>query len=305
MRKQKDKLAVYRSIPGIKTLDDVVEYFFSTLLPTNRRWSFYVDWKKVRNFVEGYKVELGILGAVVDSNEDEFRKTLLKYPEIVKVFPRLLAIREDNFSILIDPEKQEYFDFNFKELPKNKDQANKYIKFWKESGLSSALRDVENLKDYYYGVEVGSDTNARKNRGGTEWESLIEPIITDIAKSEGYDVIVRKKFEKVLKELGFKVPAELERNMDFLVYKKNSNNFIDIEANFFSGPGTKLEVPGAYVNRKFSEGFTLSLFLFTDGMGWHTAKGRVKEYFEKFPCVMNYKMAKSGVLKDALARYLR
>ena len=40
-------------------------------------------------------------------------------------------------------------------------------------------------------------------------------------------------------------------------------------------------------------------------MGAANERRNVKEYFEKFPCVMNYKMAKSGVLKDALARYLR
>lgn len=304
MKKHNDKLSVYRCIDGIKTMDDVVEYFLSTLLPTNRRWSFYVDWEKTQRFVEKYKIELGILGAVVNSSKDEFRRTLLKYPEIVRVFPRLMAIRDDAFSILINPEKQEYLKFDFNELPKSNELANKYIRFWNESGLSVALKNIESIKDYYYGVEVGSDTNARKNRGGVEWESLIEPIINDVAKNNKCNVVVRKKFEKVLKELGYEAPAELGRNMDFLVYRENDNKFIDIEANFFSGPGTKLEVPGAYVNRKFSEGFSLSLFLFTDGMGWPTAKGRVKEYFDKFPCVMNYNMAKMGVLDAAIAEYL-
>lgn len=158
------------------------------------------------------------------------------------------------------------------------------------------------MRDYLYGVEVGSDTNARKNRGGTEWETLIEPLIKQIAKKNGYGIEVRQKFEKVMKNLGYDVPQSLSRNMDFIVYK--GNKFVDIEASYFSGAGTKLEVPGAYLNRTFKEGFSLTLFLFTDGSGWKTAKHRMEDYFDTIPCVTNYQMAKEGVLKTALKKYL-
>lgn len=102
--------------------------------------------------------------------------------------------------------------------------------------------------------------------------------------------------------LGLDVPHDLRRNFDFLVYK--GNKFVDIEANFFSGSGTKLEVPGAYVDRKFDQGFSLSVFLFSDGMGWNSAKARMEEFFTKFPCIVNYNMAKDGVLEAALIKFL-
>lgn len=295
-------IEIYQTLKGVKKPQDVIEYFLSTLLLTNRRWSFYVNWEKVLQLVGKYKVELGILEAVLDASEEEFFKTLKKYPEVIKVFPRLLAVRDDKFSVLEDPIKQKFFDYDFSKPPKNDEELEKFVKFWQESGLASALKEVKNLRDYFFGVEVGSDTNARKNRGGTEWETLIEPLITQIAKKNGYKIEVRKKFEKVMKNLGFDAPQNLSRNMDFIVYK--GNKFVDIEANYFSGSGTKLEVPGAYVNRTFKEGFTLSLFLFTDGLGWKSANHRMEEFFDIFPCVTNYHMAKEGVLESALKKYL-
>src|SRR3989344_3263633 len=296
-------LSVYKSIPDVKSIDDVLAYFLKTLLPTNRRWSFYVNWKKVADFVSKFKVEIGILGAVLRSSDEEFAATIKKYPDIVKIFPRLIAVRDDQLSILDDPAKRAYLDYDFTNLPKTDAEVERYVNFWKNSGLADALRDIKNLHDYYFGVEVGSDTNARKNRGGTEWEGLVEPLIQSIAKKNGYQVEVRQKFDKVMKKLGYKVPRELERNIDFLVYK--DSKFVDIEANFFAGSGTKLEVPGAYVNRNFSEKFSLSFILFTDGLGWTTAKPRIQEFFEKFPCVVNYQMARNGILENGLKNILK
>lgn len=294
---------IYSAIEKVESITGAVEYFLSTLLLTNRRWDFYVNWDKVAELTRKYKIELGILEAVLESSDEEFFKVVKKYPEVVKVFPRLMAVRDDKFSVLVNPLKTQSLEFDFNKLPKTDKEINHFVKYWKDSGLKSALKDVKNLRDYLFGVEVGSDTNARKNRGGTEWESLIEPLIREIAERNGYEVAIRQKFESLLKKLGHEAPpSELARNMDFIVYK--DNKFVDIEANFFSGPGTKLEVPGAYTNRTLDKGVTLSLFLFTDGLGWKTAHHRMEEYFEKFPCVVNYQMAKDGVLEKALKKYL-
>lgn len=296
-------LSSYKIIDGVNSIDDAIEYFLRTLMPTNRRWSFYVNWPKVSNFLNQYKIEIGILGAVLKSDDEEIKATIKKYPEVVKIFPRLIAVRDDKLSILEDPDKHIYLDYDFSKLPKTEEEIEKYFIFWKNSGLASALSSIKSLSDYYFGLEVGSDTNARKNRGGTEWEDLVEPLIRSIAKKNGYKIEIRKKFEKIMKPLGYNVPKELERNIDFLVYK--GNKFVDIEANYFSGSGTKLEVPGAYVNRNFNKKFHLSFILFTDGLGWTTAKPRIREFFGKFPCVTNYQMAHDGVLEKSLKRILK
>jgi type II restriction enzyme len=298
-----NNIDIYKRIKGINDINDVVKYFLSTLLITNRGWGFYVDWDKVLDFVEKYKIELGILEAVLQSDVKEFFETIKKYPEVIRVFPRLLAIRDDKFSIIENPDTRRYLNFDFTKLPETDIEIYEYIDFWRKSGLATVLKEVKNLRDYYMGVEVGSDTNARKNRGGVEWEKFVEPLIMQIAYKNGYQVKIRQKFEKVLRDLSFKEPPmELRRNMDFIVYK--GGKFVDIEANFFSGGGTKLEVPGAYVNRTFSQGFTLSLFLFTDGFGWMSAKSLMQDYFNKFPCIVNYKMAKEGVLEAGLKQVL-
>ena len=47
----------------------------------------------------------------------------------------------------------------------NEDRIIEYIN---ETGLADILKNksVKNLVDYVFGIEVGLDTNARKNRGG-------------------------------------------------------------------------------------------------------------------------------------------
>jgi type II restriction enzyme len=293
----------YSILPGVKSKTDALKYFFSTLLPTNRGWGFYVDWEKVHDLVNERRVELGILESILDAPEEVFKSTIQQHPEIVSLFPRLLAVGkgEESISVLLDPISREYLELDASTL-QTTDGIDKSWTFWKESGLSKSLQTVKSLRDYYLGVEVGTDTNARKNRGGNEWENLIEPLIQQVADRNGCKIVIRSNFAATLREAGFEAPAELHRNFDFLLFK--DNRFIDIEANFFSGSGTKLEVPGAYVNRTNKKGFYLSLILFTDGMGWNTAQQRVAESFVKFPCVVNYNMAALGVLERAVQQLI-
>ena len=54
-----------------------------------------------------------------------------------------------------------------------------YIKFMRETGLFELLQNhiINNLYDYLLGVEVGLDSNGRKNRGGHLMEDLVESYI--------------------------------------------------------------------------------------------------------------------------------
>jgi type II restriction enzyme len=53
--------------------------------------------------------------------------------------------------------------------------------------LVEILKDkkVKNLVDYATGVEVGLDSNGRKNRGGTLMESLVEEFVSDTCQNLG------------------------------------------------------------------------------------------------------------------------
>lgn len=94
---------------------------------------------------------------------------LFKYDkECFDVLNLLIAVRDKNTDV-ID---------NNRVLTKIKTYFNdpeKIYEFFCETGLDKVFISgkIKNLHDYVFGVEVGLDTNARKNRGGSNFARII------------------------------------------------------------------------------------------------------------------------------------
>jgi type II restriction enzyme len=56
--------------------------------------------------------------------------------------------------------------------------------FFRESGLKNIFenKNIKSVVDYVFGVEVGMDTNGRKNRTGDLMEDIVEKYISDFCK---------------------------------------------------------------------------------------------------------------------------
>ena len=80
------------------------------------------------------------------------------------------AKREKEIKII---DSKETYVFNFIKMNYSVDQ---YALFMKNCGLFDLLQNhiINNLVDYVLGVEVGMDTNGRKNRTGDAMEDLVE-----------------------------------------------------------------------------------------------------------------------------------
>ena len=65
-------------------------------------WDYFVNWNKIEFNLLAIKCELNILNSLIGSAhiEKDFIKLIKKNPEIIKVFPFLLAVREDKLKIL-------------------------------------------------------------------------------------------------------------------------------------------------------------------------------------------------------------
>ncbi|UTC68488.1 type II restriction endonuclease [Treponema sp. OMZ 789] len=157
------------------------------------------------------------------------------------------------------------------------------IEYIEKTGLADILKNksITNLVDYVFGIEVGLDTNARKNRGGDNMANLIAQTFkkaeikfnTEVNSSEFSDI----------QSLG----QDLKR-FDFAVSTKKKTYLI--ETNFYNVGGSKLnEVARAYseIAPKINQYPNYEFVWITDGKGWLSAKNKLEEAYSIIPSIYN------------------
>ena len=264
-------------------------------------YTYYVDFEKIYKNVDKVKVELNILNSLIGSKniEEEFQNILIKYPETLECIPLLLAVRSRE--IFVKDEINEYL-FKFDKMVYS---MKDYIRFMEESGLFDLLQNhiINNLYDYVLGIEVGLDSNGRKNRGGHLMENLVESYII----KAGYKKDVNYFKEMYLKDIEKKWNLDLRemsgnntstKRFDFVI--KTENQVYVIETNFYSSGGSKLnETARSYKmlaqESKKVDGVTF--IWFTDGTGWNSAKKNLEETFNELETMYNIDDLEKGILE--------
>lgn len=181
-----------------------------------------------------------------------------------------------------------------------------YIKFMRESGLFDLLQNhiINNLYDYVLGIEVGLDSNGRKNRGGHLMENLVESYII----KAGYEKNVNYFKETYLKDIEKKWNLDLSemsghntstKRFDFVI--KTDKQVYVIETNFYSSGGSKLnETARSYKmlaqESKKVDGVTF--IWFTDGTGWVSARKNLEETFNELDTLYSINDLENGVLNN-------
>jgi len=298
-------LDCYSKVLTSKDPESLVEVFLETLAETNRTYDFFVDWQKVHQNVDSLKVELAILSSIVGSTqpEDELRSLLRRYPEATRAIPILVAVREQRFKVLEDVGAAfQYSEFDFRALPLNNEDIEKIVKFCSRTGIPNLLGSIKILHDYVYGVEVGLDSNARKNRSGKAMENLIYPILASLAgERKDVTVVSEKKFSYVEREFGRTVPGGLrDRRFDIVVLAHRWQ--ANIETNFYAGTGSKpQEIVDAYLNRQRELRLANWKFIWiTDGFGWSGGANQLRKACLEMDYILNAHFVRQGILKDIL-----
>lgn len=215
--------------------------WLETMKESISSWDYYTDFEKVYKNVDSIKVQLNILNTLIGSKniKNEFISLANRYPEILEVIPILLAIREKTIKV---NDINRTYEFNFKKLNYS---IEEYAFFMEKVGLFDLISNhiINNLVDYVTGIEVGMDTNARKNRTGKSMEYLIEQRLVDSGYIKGktyfkemYKSEVERKFNIDLSSISNN--GKTEKRFDF-VFVKNHKVY-GIECNFYGGGGSKL-----------------------------------------------------------------
>ena len=305
-------LAVYKKL-GLSTNKDVFDHLIATLKKSNTTWDYFVNWAKVFGGIKSIEVDLNILNYLIgkDNFDDEMKYLLGKHPSIVKVIPILLACRENSFEVLTDFTKGklnfESFTFFDKESL-SKSDIEKVIIFMKSSGLANLFtgKKIKNVIDYVTGIEVGLDSNGRKNRGGTTMEGIIEVFLNSLCKKNNYRCLKEATAGKIKAVFGIDVPVDKSsRRHDFVMH--NGQTLYLIETNFYGGGGSKLKATaGEYKAlqdylRKSGHPF----IWITDGLGWKTTLRPLEEAFNHIDFVLNLAFLEDGVLEHIIKENIR
>lgn len=265
-------------------------------------YGYYVDFEKVYGNIDAIKVELHILNSLVGSRhiEEEFTKLVAQYPQVLKCIPILLAVRSQEI-YAVDSDGEFLFNFSNPNY-----SIEEYKMFMRKTGLFRLIseRIINNLVDYVTGVEVGLDSNGRKNRGGHLMEDLVEGYLRKAGLQRGVDYFkemyiseIERKWSMDLSNISNQGKAE--KRFDFVV--KKGATVYGIETNFYASSGSKLnETARSYktiaLEAKEIPGF--AFVWFTDGKGWYSARHNLEETFDVMDNIYCIAELENGALEQ-------
>ena len=280
-----------------KDFDHLVSTFRSSI----KTWDYFVNWNKVFTNSANFEIALNKLNYLLgkDDLQGEFYRLYESNPDIAKALPVLLAVRENNLEIYNKTSKElEFYNFSGEG-----GDVNKYFEFLDKSGLIKLFqRDgIKNLVDYVIGVEVGLDSNGRKNRGGTLMEEIVGLCLEDFCKQNSLKYIPQASPSKIKLKWNFDIVVDKsERSFDFAIYNPQSNKIKLFETNFYNSGGSKLKAVCGEFRSLYDElkRQNIEFIWITDGLGWHAAKRPLEETYNHNDYIFNLFMLEDGVLNE-------
>ena len=177
-----------------------------------------------------------------------------------------------------------------------------YAVLMRETGLFELLERhlVSSLIDYALGVEVGLNSNGRKNRGGHLMEDLVESHIKKAGFKEYYKEMylteIEEKWDLDLSSISG--DGTSTKRFDFVI--KTDNMVYGIETNFYASGGSKLNETARSYKMLAEEAKDIKGFSFvwiTDGSGWKSARRNLEETFNVLDALYCINDLENGILK--------
>lgn len=253
--------------------------FLAQLSETNATLDYFTDFEKVIHNTNKIAIKLNQLNYLIGKNDLQkaIKELYQENPKVFEVLDILLAVRKK------DKKKTLNSNGEFVFLESYFASVQGVIDYIEQTGLADVFRNknITNLVDYVFGVEVGLDTNARKNRGG---ENMAKAVAL---KFKSANVPFRSEVNSTefreIKSLG----QDLKR-FDFVIQTKKKTYLI--ETNFYNSGGSKLnEVARSYTDLapKINQYEKFEFVWITDGQGWLTAKNKLGEAYSLIPSIYN------------------
>lgn len=255
------------------------DVFLSQLKETNATLGFFTDFSKAYSNVANIAVKLNQLNFLLGKDNLRAAVELIynENPKAFEVLDVLVAVRKKDKRLVMNEKQQPVL------LESYFNDVESICAYIDGTGLGEVFssKKITNLVDYVFGVEVGLDTNARKNRSGKLMAEAVAKVFDEAGVA--YEEEVNSTSFNDLTGLG----KDLKR-FDFVIRKKDK--IFLIETNFYNEGGSKPnEVARAYsdIAPKINANKKYEFVWITDGQGWLSAKNKLEEAYGIIPRVYN------------------
>lgn len=255
------------------------ERFISQLSETNATLDYFTDFEKINENVRKIEIKLNQLNYLIGKTNIKraVEELFIENPGVFEVLDILIAIRTNKKAKTINREGKIVLMKSYFKTPEL------IYEFINDTGLGEMFQNkrITNLVDYVFGVEVGLDTNARKNRGG---ENMSKAVAMQFDRADIY-------YKKEVKSAVFLDITSLGvdlKKFDFVI-KTRKKTYL-IETNYYNSGGSKLnEVARSYSDlaSKINQYNKYEFIWITDGQGWLSAKNKLEEAFSIIPSIYN------------------
>lgn len=263
--------------------------FMTQLSETNATLDYFTDFEKIKQNVNKISIKLNQLNYLIgkDDLKTAIKELFEENPKVYEVLDILIAVRKKD--------KKKTFDNKGKIvlLETYFNSSESVFEFINETGLADIFRNknITNLNDYVFGVEVGLDSNTRKNRGGDNMSKAVSVLF------DTHNVFYKKEVRSSEFDEITSLGVDLKR-FDFVIKTKTKTYLI--ETNFYNTGGSKLnEVARAYsdIAPKINQYSNFEFVWITDGQGWKSAKNKLEEAFSIIPSVYNLTTINDFIVK--------
>lgn len=251
--------------------------FLKTFSQTNATLDYFTDFEKVKHNISLIELKLHQLNYLIgkDDLKTAINNLYQENPNAFSVLQILIAVRQKEQKKILNQQGQIVGIETYLTSPDN------ILEFFMKTGLANIFKDknIKNLVDYVFGIEVGLDTNARKNRGGDNMSKAVSLIF------DNANIYHKKEVKNTLFSEIQSLGADIKQ-FDFVI-KTNIKTYL-IEVNYYNSGGSKLnEVARAYtdVAPKINQYPQYEFVWITDGQGWYTAKNKLQEAYRHIPAV--------------------
>lgn len=274
---------------------------------------FFVDFPKVYVNIKEYELHLNILNTLIgkENIEEEFADLIRQYPEVMRSIPILLATHEHKFNIINAPTvdmlksikdknfkflEEKFICYNFEAIDH---PIEDYAGFLKSSGLFDLIsnRKIKNLVDYAIGIEVGLDSNSRKNRSG----KIMEDVVEEFFKLAGIPYQTQMKYKDIDEQYETNLCSigKSTKKFDFVFRSPKNNELIVMEVNCYGTQGSKPnETAKSYIelNDKIKAMNGVKFVWITDGNGWNSSRLNLEDAYDNIEHLYTIKDLEDGIL---------